>query len=70
MIDAIPDSPPQALAAAEEKFGAFLAAQDYPKPISWLMPGDVVVDTNHHDWVRKREAEATRYAAPRYSVGA
>ena len=33
------------------------------------MPGDVVVDTNPHYWVRKREAEATRYAAQRYSVG-
>jgi hypothetical protein len=61
--------PPQTLSAAEEKFGTFLATQNYPKTICWVMPGDVVVDTNRHYWVRKREAEATRYAALRYSVG-
>ena len=33
------------------------------------MPGDVVVDTNRHYWVRERQAEATGYAALRYSVG-
>jgi hypothetical protein len=61
--------PPQTLSAAEEKFGTFLTTQNYPKAICWVMPGDVVVDTNRHYWVRKREAEATRYAALRYSVG-
>jgi hypothetical protein len=68
VTDANPD-PPQMLSTAEEKFRTFLVAQNYPKPICWLMPGDVVVDTNRHYWVRKREAEATRYAAQRYSVG-
>ena len=68
MTDANPD-PPQMLSTAEEKFRTFLVAQNYPKPICWLMPGDVVVDANRHYWVRKREAEATRYAAHRYSVG-
>lgn len=33
------------------------------------MPGDVVVDTSRHYWVRKRGAEGARYAAQRYSVG-
>lgn len=61
--------PPQTLSAAEEKFRTFLAMQNYPKAICWLMPGDVVVDTNRHYWIRKREAEATRYAGLRYSVG-
>lgn len=61
--------PPQTLTAAEEKFRTFLATQNYPKAIRWLMPGDVVVDTNRHYWVRKREEEGTRYAALRYSVG-
>ena len=61
--------PPKTLSAAEEKFRTFLATQNYPKAIRWLMPGDVVVDTNRHYWVRKREAEGTRFAAFRYSVG-
>jgi hypothetical protein len=64
-----PDPPPQTLSAAEETFRTFLASQNYPKAVCWVMPGDVVVDTNCHYWVRKREAEATRYAALRYSVG-
>ncbi len=68
MTDANAD-PPQSLSAAEEKFAAFLATQNYPKTICWVMRGDVVVETNCHYWVRKREAEATRYAARRYSVG-
>lgn len=33
------------------------------------MPGDVIVDNTRHYWVRKREAQATRYAALRYSEG-
>jgi hypothetical protein len=61
--------PPQTLSAAEEKFRAFLATQNYPKAICWLMPGDVVVDGKRRCWVRKREAEATRFAALRYSEG-
>jgi hypothetical protein len=66
MTDANPD-PPQTLSAAEEKFKTFLASQNYPKAICWVMPGDVVVDRNRHYWVRKREAEGTRYAALRWS---
>jgi hypothetical protein len=42
--------PPQTLSAAEEKFGTYLATQNYPKAICWVMPGDVVVDTNRHYW--------------------
>ena len=61
--------PPKTLSAAEEKFRTFLAAQNYPTTICWLMPGDVVADRNRHFWVRKRGAEATRYAAAQYSVG-
>jgi len=68
VTDANPD-PPDTLSAAEEKFRPFLATQNYPTAICWLMPGDVVVDTNRHYWVRKRDAEGTGYAALRYSVG-
>ena len=69
MTDAIHEPPPHTLSAAEEKFRMFLAAQNYPKAICWLMPGDVVVDTNRNYWVRKRDVEGKRYAALRYSVG-
>ena len=68
VTDVNPD-PPQTLSAAEEKFRTFLATQNYPKTICWVMPGDVVVDTNRHYWVRKRGAQGARYAALRYSVG-
>ena len=67
-VDANPD-PPQTFAAAEEKFRTFLATQNFPKEICWLMRGDVVVDTNRHYWVRKREEEGIRYAALRYFEG-
>jgi hypothetical protein len=66
--DSNPD-PPQTLFAAEEKFRAFLATQNYPKAICWLTPGDVVVDTNRHFWVRKRDKKATEYAALQYAEG-
>lgn len=68
VTDANPD-PPQTLSAAEDKFRTFLETQNYPKAICWLMPGDVVVDIHRHYWVRKREAEGTKYAAQRYSEG-
>jgi hypothetical protein len=68
VTDANPD-PPDTFSAAEEKFRTFLATQNYPTTICWLMPGDVIVDMNRHYWVRKREAEGTGYAALRYSVG-
>lgn len=61
--------PPETLSAAEEKFRTFLATQNYPQLICWLLPGDVVVDTNRHYWVKKREAKASRHAALRYSEG-
>jgi len=61
--------PPRTLLAAEEKFRTFLATQDYPTTICWLMPGDVVADRNRHLWVRKRGTEGTRYATLQYSVG-
>jgi hypothetical protein len=50
VTDSNPD-PPQTHSAAEEKFRTFLATQNYPKQFCWLMPGDVVVDTNRHYWV-------------------
>jgi len=68
VTDANPD-PPQTFEAAEEKFRTFLATQNYPKAIRWLTPGDVVVDTNRHYWVRKRDEGTTKYAAGRYSEG-
>jgi hypothetical protein len=61
--------PPSTLLAAEEKFRTFLATQDYPTTICWLMPGDVVADRNRHIWVRKRGTEGTRYATLQYSIG-
>jgi hypothetical protein len=54
VTDANPD-PPDTFSTAEEKFRTFLAAQDYPTTICWLMPGDMVVDTNRHYGVRKHE---------------
>ena len=48
--------PPQTFSAAEAKFGTFLATQNHPKAICWVMPGDVVV-TSRHYWVRRREVE-------------
>ena len=68
VTDSNPD-PPQTLSAAQEKFRAFLASQNYPTAVCWLMPGDVVVGTNRHYWVRKRDERATRYAALRYAEG-
>ena len=68
MTDANHD-PPQTLSAAEEKFRTFLATQNYPKTVCWVMPDDVVVDPNRRYWVRKREVEGMRYAALLYSVG-
>ncbi|HEX4488442.1 MAG TPA: hypothetical protein VH088_19340, partial [Terriglobales bacterium] len=68
MTSTKPD-PPETLSEAEEKFRTFLATQNYPQAICWLMPGDVVIDTNRHFWVRKRAVKATRYAALRYSEG-
>lgn len=61
--------PPNTLSAAEEKFRIFLATQNYPTAICWLMPGDVVADRNRHLWVRKRGTEGTRYATLQYSLG-
>jgi hypothetical protein len=68
VTEANPDLP-QTLSAAEDKFGTFLATQNYPESIYWIMPGDVVVDTSRHHWVRKCGAEGPRYAALRYAVG-
>ena len=61
--------PPNTLSDAEERFRTFLAAQNYPREICWLMPGDVMAGRNRHLWVRKRGAEATRYATHKYLVG-
>ncbi len=68
MSEANPD-PPRTLSAAEEKFRTFLAHQNYPKAIYWLMPGDVVADGSRRLWVMKRGGEGTRYANLQYSVG-
>jgi hypothetical protein len=57
VTDSNPD-PPDSLSAAEERFKTFLATQNYPKAICWLMPGDVVVDTKRRYCVRKRERRA------------
>jgi hypothetical protein len=67
VIDANADPPPT-LSAAEEKFRAFLATQNYPTTICWLMPGDMVADRNRRLLVRKRGAEGTKYAILQYSV--
>jgi hypothetical protein len=60
--------PPSTLTDAEQKFRRFLASQNYPDTICWLMPGDVVMDTKRHHWIRKRRG-AAKYAALRYSDG-
>src|SRR4029077_18763620 len=61
--------PPKTLADAEQKFSRFLARQNYPDGICWLMPGHVMMDRKRHHWKRKRRAKAARYAALRYSNG-
>jgi hypothetical protein len=60
---------PATLSGAEEKFRTFLASQNYPKVISWTMPGDVVVDAKRNYWVRTRSAKNAGHAALRYTQG-
>jgi hypothetical protein len=60
--------PPPTLKAAEEKFSTFLASQDYPQTICWLGPGDLLVDTRTHHWIRVRP-NAAKLAAQRYADG-
>lgn len=67
MTNSTPDPPPT-LKAAEEKFSAFLASQEYPKTICWLTPDDLLVDTKTHHWIRVRPNAAT-HAAQRYAKG-
>ena len=62
-------NPPKTLSGAEEKFRTFLATQNYPKAICWLMPGDVMADGNRRLWVRRRGIEGTEYAVLQYSLG-
>lgn len=61
--------PPPTLAAAEPRFHSFLRSQKLSQTVCWLMPGDVVVAEGPHFWVRKRGAEALRYANARYAEG-
>jgi hypothetical protein len=61
--------PPRTLADAEQKFSRFLASQNYPDAICWLMPGDVMMDRKRHHWIRKRRTKAAKFAALRYSDG-
>jgi hypothetical protein len=60
---------PKTLKEAEQKFTDFLVRQNYPDTVCWLIPGDVAVNIGPHYWVRKRSAEAARYAALRYAEG-
>lgn len=67
VTDSITDPPPT-LSAAEEKFSTFLASQGCPRTICWLAPGDLLVDTRTHHWIRVRPNAAKR-AAERYAEG-
>jgi hypothetical protein len=64
----LPDPPPT-LSTAEEKFSGFLGAQNYPKSIGWVFPGDVVIDKERRYWIRPNRAEASKRAVLRYAAG-
>jgi hypothetical protein len=67
VTDCAPD-PPLTLKAAEKKFSAFLASQNYPPRVCWIALGDLLVDKETHFWIRPR-ASAEEHAAQRYAQG-
>ena len=71
IIERVSETPcaPQTLAAAEQRFRAFLATNGYPETIRWLGNGDMLVDKQRRFWIRERRTKASRQAALRYSEG-
>jgi hypothetical protein len=67
------------LSTAEEKFRTFLAAQNYPKPICWLMPGDVVARAHYivtgnrkhfpAKWTDPKSYPLVNFSIPRRTLG-
>jgi hypothetical protein len=53
VTESSPD-PPLTLKAAEEKFSAFLASQNYPEKVCWIALGDLLVDKKTHFWIKPR----------------
>jgi hypothetical protein len=53
--------PLQTLSLPKKSSERFLQPKTIQKQFYWLMPGDVVVDTNRHYWIRKREVDGTRH---------
>ena len=48
-----PEPPPKTLAAAEEQFRIFLAANGFPSKITWLSAQRFLIDRRGHRWVRR-----------------
>jgi hypothetical protein len=67
VTDTAPD-PPLTLKAAEDKFTAFLASQNYPARVCWIALGDLLVDKETHFWIRARPSADER-AAQQYAEG-
>jgi hypothetical protein len=63
-----PPDPPLTLKTAEEKFSGFLASQDYPPKVRWIVLGDLLVDNKTHFWIRPRP-NAEEQAAQQYAEG-
>jgi hypothetical protein len=67
-VNASAPDPPLTLKAAEEKFSAFLASQNYPARACWIAIGDLLVDKKTHFWMRPRP-NAQEHAAQQYAEG-
>jgi hypothetical protein len=60
--------PPLTLKAAEERFTAFLASQNYPDKVCWITQDDLLIDEKTHFWIRPRP-NAEEHAAQQYADG-
>jgi len=67
VTECAPD-PPLTLKAAEKRFSAFLASQNYPQNVCWIALGDLLVDKETHFWIRPRP-NAEENATKRYAQG-
>ena len=67
MTELAPD-PPLTLKAAEERFSAFLASQNYPDKVCWITHDDLLIDQKTHFWIRPRP-NAEEHAAQQYAEG-
>jgi hypothetical protein len=61
--------PPLTLEAAQEKFIAFLASQNWPKTICWVAPAEVLIDRKRQYWIKPNCRHAGERAALRYTEG-